>query len=242
MQSCGKSFLVTPTQMILQKRKQFWRAASTRLCEQACRSESQLRLSFRERAPTFSTQQGREYIDYLCAYGPVLLGHADRRIARAVDSAIRKGAVFGATHPEEVRLAERICTAFSLNGAGSLRVNGYRSVHERGTGRSISHPERKNRSVRRLLSRSQRRDDLRRRRLVALVSDARVRCDGGRRRRCHHRAVQRHTRARPRSARAWQRRSAQSSSSRSPQTWAFACPNLVISKRCAIELKQSAPS
>lgn len=56
--------------------------------------------------------EGREYIDYLCAYGPVLLGHADRRIARAVDSAIRKGAVFGATHPEEVRLAERICTRF----------------------------------------------------------------------------------------------------------------------------------
>ena len=55
---------------------------------------------------------GREYIDYLCAYGPVLLGHADPRITRAVDAAIRKGAVFGATHPEEVRLAERVCMRF----------------------------------------------------------------------------------------------------------------------------------
>jgi len=51
--------------------------------------------------------QGREYIDYLCAFGPVLLGHADARIAAAVHRALLEGAVFGATHPEEVRLAER---------------------------------------------------------------------------------------------------------------------------------------
>ena len=51
---------------------------------------------------------GREYIDYLCAYGPVLLGHADERIALAVDRACRQGAVLGGTHPEEVRLAERL--------------------------------------------------------------------------------------------------------------------------------------
>lgn len=62
-------------------------------------------------ARVFDTE-GREYIDYLCAYGPVLLGHGDPRIARAVDSALRKGAVFGATHPEEVRLAERVCARF----------------------------------------------------------------------------------------------------------------------------------
>ena len=51
---------------------------------------------------------GREYVDYLCAYGPVLLGHGDPAIATAVRSAIDAGAVVGATHPEEVRLAERI--------------------------------------------------------------------------------------------------------------------------------------
>lgn len=52
--------------------------------------------------------QGREYIDYLCAYGPILLGHGDARIATAVKAALCEGAVFGATHPEEVRLAERV--------------------------------------------------------------------------------------------------------------------------------------
>jgi glutamate-1-semialdehyde 2,1-aminomutase len=55
---------------------------------------------------------GREYIDYLCAYGPVILGHGDAGIAQAVASAAHHGAVTGTTHPEEVRLAQRICERF----------------------------------------------------------------------------------------------------------------------------------
>ena len=51
---------------------------------------------------------GREYIDYLCAYGPVLLGHGDTAIAAAVHAAAASGAVTGVTHPEEIRLAQRI--------------------------------------------------------------------------------------------------------------------------------------
>ncbi|HXW76134.1 MAG TPA: aminotransferase class III-fold pyridoxal phosphate-dependent enzyme, partial [Candidatus Eremiobacteraceae bacterium] len=51
---------------------------------------------------------GREYVDYLCAYGPVLLGHGDPGIAQAIRAAAHRGAVLGATHAEEVRLAERI--------------------------------------------------------------------------------------------------------------------------------------
>jgi glutamate-1-semialdehyde 2,1-aminomutase len=50
----------------------------------------------------------REYIDYLCAYGPVLLGHADERITSAVERACKDGAVFGGTNLEEIRLAERV--------------------------------------------------------------------------------------------------------------------------------------
>lgn len=51
---------------------------------------------------------GREYVDYLCAYGPVLLGHGDPAVAAAVREAAESGTVIGVTHPEEVRLAERI--------------------------------------------------------------------------------------------------------------------------------------
>jgi glutamate-1-semialdehyde 2,1-aminomutase len=54
---------------------------------------------------------GREYIDYLCAYGPVLLGHAHADVTAAVRRALENGAVFGGTHPEEVRLAERVIAA-----------------------------------------------------------------------------------------------------------------------------------
>ncbi|HXM17641.1 MAG TPA: glutamate-1-semialdehyde 2,1-aminomutase [Candidatus Tumulicola sp.] len=55
---------------------------------------------------------GREYIDYLCAYGAALLGHAAERIARAVTGALARGAVFGVTHAEEIRLAQRIRERF----------------------------------------------------------------------------------------------------------------------------------
>lgn len=60
------------------------------------------------RGSRVTSVDGIEYIDYLCAYGPVLLGHGDPAIAEAVRRAAERGAVTGATHPEEVRLAERI--------------------------------------------------------------------------------------------------------------------------------------
>ena len=52
--------------------------------------------------------EGREYVDYLCGYGPVLLGHADPSIRDAIAAAAESGTVLGVTHPEETRLAERI--------------------------------------------------------------------------------------------------------------------------------------
>lgn len=51
---------------------------------------------------------GREYIDYLCAYGPVLLGHGDPAIREAIAAAAESGTILGVTHPDETRLAERI--------------------------------------------------------------------------------------------------------------------------------------
>ncbi len=53
-------------------------------------------------------ENGRRYIDYLMAYGPLLLGHGNAAIAEAVAASARDGAVFGSTHPAEVALAERI--------------------------------------------------------------------------------------------------------------------------------------
>jgi glutamate-1-semialdehyde 2,1-aminomutase len=53
-------------------------------------------------------EAGRAYIDYLMAYGPLLFGHGHPAFSTGLDEIAAAGAVFGSTHREEVRLAERI--------------------------------------------------------------------------------------------------------------------------------------
>jgi glutamate-1-semialdehyde 2,1-aminomutase len=52
--------------------------------------------------------QGRAYVDYVMAYGPLLFGHAHPALVTGLDALAAGGSVFGSTHAEEVRLAERI--------------------------------------------------------------------------------------------------------------------------------------
>ena len=54
-------------------------------------------------------QTGRRYIDYVGAFGPLVLGHANRVVVQAIKSAAELGGSFGVTGPGEVRLAELIC-------------------------------------------------------------------------------------------------------------------------------------
>ena len=51
---------------------------------------------------------GREYIDYVGSWGPLILGHADPRVVSAVARAAAAGTSFGAPHPAEIELAELI--------------------------------------------------------------------------------------------------------------------------------------
>lgn len=51
---------------------------------------------------------GNRYTDYVCSYGPLILGHAPGAVADAIVHATRKGTTFGATCPEEVALAQRV--------------------------------------------------------------------------------------------------------------------------------------
>jgi len=51
---------------------------------------------------------GRRYIDYRLAFGPIILGHADPGINQRVAEAIQNGISFASTHELEVRAAERI--------------------------------------------------------------------------------------------------------------------------------------
>jgi glutamate-1-semialdehyde 2,1-aminomutase len=53
-------------------------------------------------------EEGRRYVDYLMAYGPLLFGHTHPALTSDLDSLVRGGFVWGSTHTEELRLAERI--------------------------------------------------------------------------------------------------------------------------------------
>jgi len=55
---------------------------------------------------------GNEYIDYVCSWGPMILGHAHPAVVEAVCTAAKKGASFGAPTLAETSLAEKIITAF----------------------------------------------------------------------------------------------------------------------------------
>ncbi len=56
--------------------------------------------------------EGREYIDYVGSWGPLLLGHRDPAVVEAVVEAARRGMSFGAATAGEVELARRLCERF----------------------------------------------------------------------------------------------------------------------------------
>jgi glutamate-1-semialdehyde 2,1-aminomutase len=51
---------------------------------------------------------GNEYLDYVCSWGPLILGHAHPAVLAAVQRAATAGTSFGAPTPGEVELAEQI--------------------------------------------------------------------------------------------------------------------------------------
>ena len=55
---------------------------------------------------------GNEYIDYVCSWGPMILGHAHPKVLEAVAAAVKKGTSFGAPTLAETELAKRIVAAF----------------------------------------------------------------------------------------------------------------------------------
>ena len=53
---------------------------------------------------------GREYIDYVGSWGPMVAGHSHPHILTAVQQAVQQGLSFGAPSPLEVVMAERMCS------------------------------------------------------------------------------------------------------------------------------------
>jgi len=52
---------------------------------------------------------GNTYIDYVCTWGPSILGHAHPEVIAAVKAAADRGTSFGIPNPLEVELARKIC-------------------------------------------------------------------------------------------------------------------------------------
>lgn len=54
---------------------------------------------------------GNEYIDYVCSWGPMILGHTHGEVIEEINKAVLDGTSFGAPTEKEVKLAELICSA-----------------------------------------------------------------------------------------------------------------------------------
>ena len=54
--------------------------------------------------------EGKEYIDYVCSWGPMILGHAEPMVVAAVRGAAGQGLSFGAPTTMETKLAVLICS------------------------------------------------------------------------------------------------------------------------------------
>jgi glutamate-1-semialdehyde 2,1-aminomutase len=54
---------------------------------------------------------GREYVDYVCSWGALILGHAQPDVVAAIADQARRGTSYGMTSPLEIELGERISRA-----------------------------------------------------------------------------------------------------------------------------------
>ena len=50
-----------------------------------------------------------EYVDYVCSWGAVIIGHAQTEVIEAISATAKKGTSFGAPTELEIKLAEQIC-------------------------------------------------------------------------------------------------------------------------------------
>nr|WP_202511810.1 glutamate-1-semialdehyde 2,1-aminomutase [Streptomyces sp. SID3343] len=60
------------------------------------------------RGPYLTDADGREYVDLVCSWGPMILGHAHPAVQEAIREAVARGTSFGTPGVGEVELAEEI--------------------------------------------------------------------------------------------------------------------------------------
>lgn len=62
---------------------------------------------------------GNEYVDFICSWGPLLLGHCQEDVEKAVAESIGKGLSFGAPTAIEVEMAQLVC---EMTGVEMVRM------------------------------------------------------------------------------------------------------------------------
>src|SRR5262245_64728165 len=55
---------------------------------------------------------GREYLDFVGSWGPLILGHANAKILAAIETACRRGTSYGAPCTPEIELAEEVVASY----------------------------------------------------------------------------------------------------------------------------------
>lgn len=65
----------------------------------------------RAQGPYLWDADGNRYVDYICSWGPMILGHAHPEVLEAIGGAMRQGTSYGVSTGLEVELAKEICAA-----------------------------------------------------------------------------------------------------------------------------------
>ena len=65
--------------------------------------------AMRAKGARFWDADGNEYLDYLLAYGPIILGYGDSDVNDAVRRQMEEGTLFSVEHPRVIELAEKLC-------------------------------------------------------------------------------------------------------------------------------------
>jgi glutamate-1-semialdehyde 2,1-aminomutase len=55
---------------------------------------------------------GNEFVDFVCSWGPMILGHNHPAVLTAIQEALHNGTSYGAPTPSEIELAELVTSAF----------------------------------------------------------------------------------------------------------------------------------
>lgn len=55
-------------------------------------------------------EDGNKYIDFVCAWGPMILGHSDEDVVKAIQTTCADAIAFGAPTELELKVAKHICT------------------------------------------------------------------------------------------------------------------------------------